>query len=313
MDAVTIIDGSARMAGAPGSGAWYKRGAGRGARRPGLNGADRCRSPASIRAAGVPADIPGMELAGEVVASGPERRASSRRSRDGGRRRWWPGRDGGRSRTAPHPGAGRVDLGRSRWVPRGVHDRSRRALHPVRPQCGRAGLRARRRRRRRHRRCAAGRRRRSGGGGDRADKELREAVSDFGATAVACEDFVDHGPFDVVLELVGAPNLPDDMRSLVIGGRVVVIGVGAGAKAELNLLELMGQAGSHPRFDTAAAEPGGEGSGRSAGRAPGAAAAGIRTGAGAGGGDVPDGRCRADTRFRRRRQARQGRPRRPHA
>ena len=41
------------------------------------------------------------------------------------------------------------------------------------------------------------------------NKDLRDAVSDFGATAVAPEDFVDHGPFDVVLELVGAPNLPD--------------------------------------------------------------------------------------------------------
>ncbi|HEY9555808.1 MAG TPA: zinc-binding dehydrogenase, partial [Acidimicrobiales bacterium] len=54
-------------------------------------------------------------------------------------------------------------------------------------------------------------------------------------------DFVSHGPFDVVLELVGAPNLPDDLRSLASGGRIAVIGVGAGAKAEVNLLELMGK------------------------------------------------------------------------
>ena len=58
---------------------------------------------------------------------------------------------------------------------------------------------------------------------------------------VAPAGFADHGPFDVVLELVGAPNLPDDLRALATGGRVSVIGVGAGAKAEVNLLELMGK------------------------------------------------------------------------
>ena len=60
-----------------------------------------------------------------------------------------------------------------------------------------------------------------------------------GVRAVAPGDFVDEGPFDVVLELIGGPNLPDDVRSLDIGGRVSIIGVGAGATAELNLFELM--------------------------------------------------------------------------
>src|SRR5690606_18010768 len=46
-------------------------------------------------------------------------------------------------------------------------------------------------------------------------------------------------PFDVVLELVGAPNMGANLRSLATGGRIAVIGVGAGAKAEINLLELM--------------------------------------------------------------------------
>jgi NADPH:quinone reductase-like Zn-dependent oxidoreductase len=46
-----------------------------------------------------------------------------------------------------------------------------------------------------------------------------------------------------VLELVGAPNLPDDLNALAIGGRIVVIGIGAGAKAELNLVALMGKRG----------------------------------------------------------------------
>ncbi|MBA2280949.1 MAG: zinc-binding dehydrogenase, partial [Acidimicrobiia bacterium] len=51
------------------------------------------------------------------------------------------------------------------------------------------------------------------------------------------------GPFDVVLELVGGPNLDADVAALALGGRIAVIGVSAGAKAELNLLELMGKRG----------------------------------------------------------------------
>ena len=45
----------------------------------------------------------------------------------------------------------------------------------------------------------------------------------------------------MILELVGAPNLPDNLQALATGGRIAVIGVSAGAKAELNLLALMGK------------------------------------------------------------------------
>jgi NADPH:quinone reductase-like Zn-dependent oxidoreductase len=65
----------------------------------------------------------------------------------------------------------------------------------------------------------------------------------LGAEVVAPDGFADHGPFDVVLELVGAPNLPDNLKALNTGGRIVVIGVGAGFQAELNLLALMGKRG----------------------------------------------------------------------
>jgi NADPH2:quinone reductase len=70
-------------------------------------------------------------------------------------------------------------------------------------------------------------------------------VAQLGAHAVIePEGFAEHGPFDVVLELVGAPNIPDDVAALATGGRIVVIGVGAGPKAELNLLALMGKRAS---------------------------------------------------------------------
>jgi NADPH:quinone reductase len=67
----------------------------------------------------------------------------------------------------------------------------------------------------------------------------RAAVAALGASVIAPESFADAGPFDVILELVGAPNLPENLQALDTGGRIVVIGIGAGAKAELNLGVLM--------------------------------------------------------------------------
>jgi NADPH2:quinone reductase len=71
---------------------------------------------------------------------------------------------------------------------------------------------------------------------------LRDGVAALGADAVIePEGFADHGPFDVILELIGGPNLPDDLKAVNTDGRIVVIGVGAGFKAEINLLALMGK------------------------------------------------------------------------
>ena len=72
---------------------------------------------------------------------------------------------------------------------------------------------------------------------------LRDRVAALGAKVVAPDAFIDEGPFDVVLELVGAPNFADNVKSLATNGRISIIGVGAGAKAELNLLALMGKRG----------------------------------------------------------------------
>jgi NADPH:quinone reductase-like Zn-dependent oxidoreductase len=72
------------------------------------------------------------------------------------------------------------------------------------------------------------------------DPARRDEVADLGAAEVIDPDGVAaHGPYDVVLELVGAASLPTVLPHLAIGARVVVIGVGSGAKVELNLLTLM--------------------------------------------------------------------------
>jgi NADPH2:quinone reductase len=72
-------------------------------------------------------------------------------------------------------------------------------------------------------------------------EEARAQVAELGAEAIAPEDFAGRGPFDVILELVGAPNFAENMAALATGGRICVIGVSAGVKAELNLLALMGK------------------------------------------------------------------------
>jgi NADPH:quinone reductase-like Zn-dependent oxidoreductase len=73
------------------------------------------------------------------------------------------------------------------------------------------------------------------------NEALRDGIAALGATVVAPEAFVDAGPFDVILELVGASNMAADLDALAVGGRISVIGVGAGFMAELNLLALMGK------------------------------------------------------------------------
>lgn len=67
----------------------------------------------------------------------------------------------------------------------------------------------------------------------------RDAIAQLGASAIAPEGFSDHGPFDVILELVGAINLAENLKSLETGGRIVVIGTGAGRVGEINLGLLM--------------------------------------------------------------------------
>ena len=72
----------------------------------------------------------------------------------------------------------------------------------------------------------------------------RDAVAALGAQrVVAPEGFGGHGPFDVILELVGGGNMAENVASLATLGRVVVIGVSAGASAEVDLRALMARRG----------------------------------------------------------------------
>ncbi len=75
------------------------------------------------------------------------------------------------------------------------------------------------------------------------DADLRVAVEALAPGAIRAVDpatFTDYGPFDVVLELVGASNLAANIASLNTGGRISIIGVsGGGGKAEIDLLAMM--------------------------------------------------------------------------
>lgn len=67
---------------------------------------------------------------------------------------------------------------------------------------------------------------------------------ELGANKVMTPDeFVEREPYDVILELIGAPNLQNNLSALATGGRIVVIGIAAGAKAELNLAILLAKRG----------------------------------------------------------------------
>jgi len=73
------------------------------------------------------------------------------------------------------------------------------------------------------------------------EPSLREQVAALGAAeVVGADDLASHGPYDVVLELVGAASLPQALGALATGARVAVVGVGSGARVELDLRTLMG-------------------------------------------------------------------------
>ena len=115
MRAATIRDGEVVVAEhpdpEPGAGEVLVR-----VRAAGLNGADIHQRAGHYPAPpGSPQDIPGLELAGEVAARGPGRRALRRgRPRDGHRRRRRAGRAGHGARAPAHARPRRPELGRGR-------------------------------------------------------------------------------------------------------------------------------------------------------------------------------------------------------
>ena len=212
-------------------------------RAAGVNGADmlqrRGRYPAPP---GSPQDIPGLELAGEVEATGP----GAERFRPGDRVMAIVG-GGGQAELAtlheraamPVPdGLGWPEAGGFAEVFTTAHDAlfTQAGLGPgerllVHGGAGGVGT-------------ATIQLGRTAGARVTATvraEELRSAVEALGATVIPPEEFAEHGPFDVILELVGAPNLDGNLEAIATGGRIVVIGVGAGAKGELSLVGLMGK------------------------------------------------------------------------
>lgn len=215
-------------------------------RAAGLNGADMMQRRGLYPApAGSPQDIPGLELAGEVVALG------------GGAERFCPGDrvmaivgGGGQAELAVvherqlMPVPERLPWPQAGGVPETFTTAHDAIFSQAHLRCGERLL------------VHGG----AGGVGTAAiqiaaaagarvsatvrDDALHEQVRALGAEALAPQDFQQTGPYDVILELVGAPNLAGNLVALAMGGRIVVIGVGAGAKAELNLLALMGKRAS---------------------------------------------------------------------
>jgi NADPH:quinone reductase len=212
----------------------------------GLNGADLPQRHGLYAAPpGSPADIPGLELAGEVVATGPD----VARFSVGDRVMAVVGGGGQAELAVVHERAALPVPDGLPWDKAGgfpevfttAHDAlftqcglgsgERVVVHGAAGGVGIAGV-----------QLAA----RAGARVTATvrNPELRDAVATIGSRCGWCEvaapeEFVGRGPFDVVLELVGAPNLAANLEALAVGGRIAVIGVGSGAVAELNLLSLM--------------------------------------------------------------------------
>jgi NADPH:quinone reductase len=212
----------------------------------GVNGADLFQLAGHYPAPpGSPADIPGLELAGEVVAAG----RGVRRFRPGDRVMSLVGGGGQAELAVVHERVAMPVPARLDWPQAGGFVEVVTTAHDALfTQCG-LGL--------GDRLLVQG----AAGGVGTAAVQLAAAA---GARVVASVRYRGHhadvaalgahvvvepaeaaeaGPFDVILELVGAPNLPADLEALATGGRVMVIGVPAGARAEVDLRRLMAARG----------------------------------------------------------------------
>jgi putative PIG3 family NAD(P)H quinone oxidoreductase len=69
--------------------------------------------------------------------------------------------------------------------------------------------------------------------------ERAQALGASRAVLYRDEDFVDAGPFDVILDNMGAAYLGRNTEALAVGGRLVVIGLQGGTRGELDLNGLL--------------------------------------------------------------------------
>jgi len=215
-------------------------------RAAGLNGADMLQRKGAYPAPpGEPADIPGLELAGEVVGLGP----GAQRFAEGDRVTAVLGGGGQAELAVLHeraampvpdvldwPAAGGmsevfVTAHDALFTQGGLRPGERLLVHGAAGGVGTAAV-------------QLGRMAGASVTATVRNPDLRGGVGALGAEVIEPEGFADQGPFDLILELVGGPNLADDVKALGTGGRIVVIGVGGGPKAELNLVALMGKRGA---------------------------------------------------------------------
>jgi len=236
MRAVTIRDGNLSVEDhpdpEPGAGEVLVR-----VRAAGLNGADMMQRRGFYPAPpGAPQDIPGLELAGEVIARG-----TGATRFEAGDRVMGIVAGGGQAELAvvherilmPVPeNLGWVEAG---GVPEtfttahdgvftqaGLKPGERLLVHGGAGGVGTAAIQLAR---------ASGARVTS----TVRNPDNRARVAELGAEVIDPEGFEQQGPFDVILELVGAPNMPGNLEALGLWGRIMVIGISAGAKAEVNL------------------------------------------------------------------------------
>ena len=242
MRAVTIADGALSVEGrpdpSPGPGEVLVA-----VRAAGINGADILQRKGAYPAPpGAPPDIPGLELAGEVVGRGP----GAERFAEGDRVMAIVAGGGQAELAILHERAAMPVPSPLDWPCAGglaeafvtAHDAlfGQGGLRPgerllVHGGAGGVGT-------------AAVQLARAAGARVTAtvrNERLRPEVERLGAEAIDPEGFEEQGPFDVVLELIGAPNMGGNVKALATDGRIVVIGVGAGFKAEVNLLAVMGK------------------------------------------------------------------------
>jgi NADPH:quinone reductase len=207
----------------------------------GINGADLLQRAGGYPAPpGVPADIPGLELAGEVVGAGP----GAARFAIGDRVMAVVGGGGHAELAVVHereamPVPPELDWLHAGGVPEvftTAHDAlftqcllamgERVCIHGAAGGVGSAGVQLA---------VAAGARVTA----TVRNVDLRPQVATLGANAVGPEDTEALGPYDLILELVGAPNIAVNLRALATGGRISIIGVGGGHEAQVSLRTLM--------------------------------------------------------------------------